>query len=298
MRNPGDGKEAWQERLHERSMEKIPRGGSGEAWQEDTDLRAATPAGHGETLLPENDQERRDNPEGTDCPHNRPYFVAKVELPPRNAEKKTVQGDSVPEETQGAVPSPDTAEGGLEETDGGLSARRGSAREVYEWLESCTAAVLLIILVFTFLVRSATVSGSSMVPTLHDGERLILQQVGYNNPQYGDIVVIDRTQGNSPPIIKRVIGKAGDFIDINFQTGEVWRNGDLLEEPYINEPTLSKRDVEFPVEVPEGCLFVMGDNRNASADSRMSEIGMIDLRRVMGKAVFRFMPLDAIGGLE
>lgn len=169
------------------------------------------------------------------------------------------------------------------------------AAEIYEWIESCIFAIVVILLVFTFFFRSATVAGYSMVPTLHDGERLILRQVGYNDPQYGDIVVVDRTQNDEPPIIKRVIGKAGDEIDIDFRSGDVWRNGELLAEPYINEPTTTQHDVEFPLIVPEGTLFVMGDNRNNSMDSRMSEIGMVDLRRIMGKAIFRFLPINKIG---
>lgn len=173
--------------------------------------------------------------------------------------------------------------------------RKDMASEVFEWLESCIFAVVVILLVFTFFFRSATVSGTSMVPTLDNGERLILQQIGYNDPQYGDIVVVDRTQYKEPPIIKRVIGKAGDVIDIDFRTGDVRRNGELLYEPYINERTAIQHDVEFPVTVPDGTLFVMGDNRNNSADSRMTEIGMIDLRRIMGKAIFRFLPINKIG---
>ena len=175
---------------------------------------------------------------------------------------------------------------------------KSGAGEVFEWLESCIFAIVAILLIFTFLFRTATVSGSSMVPTLLDRERLLLQQIGYNDPQYGDIIVIDRTQQQEPPIIKRVIGKAGDEININFFTGDVFRNGELLSEPYINELTATSHDVEFPVIVPDGCLFVMGDNRNHSADSRMTDIGMIDLRRVMGKATFRFLPFSKIGAVE
>ncbi|WP_079988318.1 signal peptidase I [Anaerotruncus rubiinfantis] len=175
--------------------------------------------------------------------------------------------------------------------------RKNAMNELYEWIESSVFAVILILLVFTFFVRTAFVSGSSMVPTLHDGERLILQQIGYTDPQYGDIIVIDRTQSDEPPIIKRVIGKEGDLIDIDFENGVVVRNGKVLDEPYVNEPTLTERDVEFPVEVPEGTLFVLGDNRNHSADSRTQDIGMIDLHRVMGKAVFRFFPLGNAGAI-
>ena len=169
--------------------------------------------------------------------------------------------------------------------------------ELYEWIESCVLAIVVILTLFTFVLRTATVSGPSMAPTLHDGDRLILMHAGYNDPQYGDIVVIDRAAHGQPPIIKRVIGRAGDEIDIDFDTGNVWRNGVLLDEPYINEPTALSGDLTFPTRVPEGCVFVMGDNRNHSLDSRDSSVGMVDERRVMGEAVFRIYPLDKIGGV-
>ena len=156
----------------------------------------------------------------------------------------------------------------------------------------------VILLIFAFAARTATVSGPSMLPTLRDGDRLLLVQAGYHDPQYGDVVVIDRSQKGEPPIIKRVIGRAGDEIDIDFETGQVRRNGQTLDEPYLNEPTLTRRDVEFPVTVPEGSVFVMGDNRNHSADSRTREIGMIDLRRVMGRAVYRFLPAGRAGEID
>ena len=176
--------------------------------------------------------------------------------------------------------------------------RRGAVAEVYEWVESCVIAVGVILLIFAFAARTATVSGPSMLPTLRDGDRLLLVQAGYHDPQYGDVVVIDRSQKGEPPIIKRVIGRAGDEIDIDFETGQVRRNGQTLDEPYLNEPTLTRRDVKFPVTVPEGSVFVMGDNRNHSVDSRTREIGMIDLRRVMGKAVYRFLPAGRAGEID
>ena len=172
------------------------------------------------------------------------------------------------------------------------------AEDLFEWAESLLFPVVVMTLIFTFLVRPATVNGSSMVPTLHDGERLILQQIGYEEPEYGDIVVIDRSQDGDEALVKRVIGKGGDIIYIDFDTHEVWRNDTLLDEPYINEPTAVQRDIEFPVKVPQGCIFVMGDNRNNSLDSRDSSIGMIDTRRVMGKAIFRFFPFNKAGLLE
>lgn len=174
----------------------------------------------------------------------------------------------------------------------------GLMRETYDWIESCLYAFVVILLIFTFFVRNATVFGYSMEPTLQPNDRLIVQQIGYDDPQYGDIVVVDRSQTEEDTLIKRVIGKPGDIIYIDFQTGEVWRNDQLLDEPYINEPTLSQYDVQFPVTVPEGHLFVMGDNRNHSSDSRLASIGMIDCRRVAGKAIFRFLPLQKVGPLS
>ncbi len=179
-----------------------------------------------------------------------------------------------------------------------LSARRARRRELFDWVESCVDALVLLLLVFVFLVRTATVSGSSMVPTLHDRERLLLWQVGCRDPQYGDIVVVDRAGTGEPPVIKRVIGRAGDWIDIDFSAGEVRRNGELLNEPYIYEPTYTFRDMEFPVVVPDGTVFVLGDNRNHSLDSRDRSIGMVDLRQIMGRAVFRLYPFEAAGWIE
>ncbi len=176
--------------------------------------------------------------------------------------------------------------------------KRNWCRELYEWVESAVFTIVLMLLIFTLLIRPATVFGSSMVPTLHGGDRLILQQIGYNDPQYGDIIVVDTPQLEEPAIVKRVIGRPGDVIDINFATGAVARNGELLEEEYINEPTHVSFDIEFPVTVPEGHIFVLGDNRNASLDSRSSQVGMVDIRSVMGKAIFRFFPVNVAGPLS
>ena len=175
--------------------------------------------------------------------------------------------------------------------------QKSAVSEAYEWMESFLVPLLAFLLIFTFFARLATVNGSSMVPTLHNGERLILQQAGYT-PEYGDVVVVDRSLTDEDAIVKRVIGKEGDVIYIDFETGEVWRNDTLLDEPYINEPTILQYDIAFPVQVPEGCVFVMGDNRNHSLDSRSSDIGMVDIRHIMGKTVFRFFPFDKFGGIS
>ena len=137
-------------------------------------------------------------------------------------------------------------------------------------------------LIFTFGVRMIRVDGESMLPTLQDGQRLMITSYPYT-PQRGDIVVIDAYTAYGDPLVKRVIGIEGDTIDIDFQNGIVYLNGEALEEPYTAEPTYLQESVTFPVTVPEGCLFVMGDNRNHSTDSRDDRVGFVDERDVLGR---------------
>lgn len=175
--------------------------------------------------------------------------------------------------------------------------KTGVCSEVYEWVESFMSVLLPMIIIMVFLFRPATVVGQSMEPTLHNSDRLFLQVAGYNDPKYGDVVVVDRSWNGGEAIVKRVIGKSGDLMFIDFEKHEVWRNDEKLDEPYINEPTAEWGDVVFPVKVPEGAVFVMGDNRNHSMDSRTTEIGMVDTRRVMGKVALRFFPFDKFGAI-
>lgn len=179
-----------------------------------------------------------------------------------------------------------------------IQQRKYVNNDIYGWVEACVYAFAIIVLIFTLLIRTATVSGWSMYPTLSDGERLVLEQQASIELRHGDIIVVDRTFSGEEPIIKRVIGVAGDEIDIDFQTGEVWRNGQLLDEPYINEATRLSYNVQFPVTVPENAVFVLGDNRNNSLDSRSSRVGMVDLRSVIGRVILRFYPVDEFGRVE
>ncbi len=165
---------------------------------------------------------------------------------------------------------------------------------IYEWVEIVTAALIAIVLIFTFVFRLVDVDGTSMENTLHHQERLVLSSLPYT-PTRGDIVVVD--QGNSKqPLIKRVIALAGDTISIDENTGEVYLNGEVLVEPYVSAPTAMELMVG-EITVPEGCVFVMGDNRapGHSLDSRT--FGCIEEDRLIGKAVFRLSPLERMGGL-
>ncbi len=160
---------------------------------------------------------------------------------------------------------------------------------VYEWLDSLVFAFLTILILFTFLFRIVGVNGTSMMPTLQNGNWLAVRAIN-TEIQRGDIVVVTQPNDLDEPLIKRVIGVGGDRLNINFETGEVSVNGTVLNEPYIAELTHKRFDVAFPLTVPEGCVFVMGDNRNNSLDSRSSVVGFIDCGYILGVAEFRILP--------
>lgn len=164
-------------------------------------------------------------------------------------------------------------------------------RDLYEWTQALVGSVLAVVLVFTFLIRLIGVDGRSMVPTLQNGDRLlVLSSLLDHDYEYGDIVVLREESFLEEPIVKRVIATEGQTVDIDFEAGIVYVDGEALDEPYINEPTYMEEGTEFPLTVPEGCIFVMGDNRNHSSDSRDSRLGTVDTRCVLGKAVFLAFP--------
>lgn len=168
---------------------------------------------------------------------------------------------------------------------------------ILEWFDAVIFALVLVLVLLVVAVRTVRVDGSSMVPTLTDGDQLLAYSLGYT-PQRGDVIVVDGYTQYGEPLVKRVIGVGGDQIDINFATGQVYVNGTLLDEPYISAPTTRSADVTFPLIVPEGQLFVMGDNRPYSMDSRYSEIGFIDERDVLGKVFMRLLPIGTTGKIE
>ena len=163
-----------------------------------------------------------------------------------------------------------------------------------EWYEALISAALVLVLVFSFVFRIIQVDGSSMVPTLTNGDKLIVWGVGYT-PERGDVVIVDSYTTYGKPLVKRVIAKGGDTISIDYETGTVTVNGEVLQEDYIAEPTYLGYDVEFPYTVPEGTVFVMGDNRNQSLDSRSSYIGCIDEQDILGKVLVCFLPFADFG---
>ena len=170
------------------------------------------------------------------------------------------------------------------------------ASMLYDWADALVYALIAIVLLFTLLIRMTGAIGDSMKPTLHQNDKLIISNLFYT-PKQGDVVVVTKKSFRTEPIVKRVIATAGQTIDIHFDTGAVYVDGVLLEESYIAEATVRSGDMTFPLYVPEGYLFVMGDNRNHSTDSRFSEVGLIDERMVLGKVLFRVFPLNAIGSV-
>lgn len=164
-----------------------------------------------------------------------------------------------------------------------------SWRFVYDWLDSLIYAILLILLIFTFFFRVVGVNGDSMNPTLQSGDWLTVSAIT-DEVQTGDIVVITQPNSLNEPLIKRVIAKGGDTVNIDFIEGTVTVNGKILYEPYIAEKTEVSGDYVYPLEIPEGYIFVMGDNRNNSLDSRFRTIGLINERYVLGVAETRIYP--------
>ena len=177
---------------------------------------------------------------------------------------------------------------------------RKTGNILLSYLHDLTFLIAGVLLVFSLLFRVVVVSGPSMDATLTDGDwLLILGNVLYQNPKHGDIIVASKdSYDDGTPIIKRVIAKEGQTVDIDFEAGVVYVDDVALDEPYTLTPTNLREGMEFPLTVDEGCYFVMGDNRNVSKDSRSTEIGQIDRREILGKAIFVFFPGNDGGDVE
>lgn len=176
--------------------------------------------------------------------------------------------------------------------------KKSFLKEIYEWIETFLVALVAVVLVFTFVAKFVTVSGDSMRETFHDKDRLLISNLAYT-PKAGDVVVVDVThnlellgyEAKGAPYIKRVIATEGQTVSIDSFNWQVYVDGEPIDEPYvfhINEYPMNKGYIEYPYTVPKGHVFVMGDNRNGSSDSRM--IGAIDTRYILGKVFFRILP--------
>ena len=177
--------------------------------------------------------------------------------------------------------------------------RSAAAKKDDDWQKSmllylhdlvCLAATLIVITLL--IVRVVVVSGTSMTNTLMNGDYLlVLSNTFYKEPKQGDIIVASKDSfDNGAPIVKRVIATEGQTVDIDFQAGIVYVDGVALNEPYTRTATNIQEGVTFPLTVDEGCIFVLGDNRNGSRDSRYPGIGQINKQEVLGKVFFLFLP--------
>ncbi len=167
--------------------------------------------------------------------------------------------------------------------------------EIFDWLQNITLILAAIVLIFMFVVRVVGVDGESMLPTLNDKDWLVISNMFYE-PEQGDIVVLAKKSFlDGKMIVKRIIATEGQEIDIDFNRGIVYVDGKVLDEPYIADLTHREFDMVFPATVPEDSVFVMGDNRNHSSDSRDATLGMVNENYIMGRVILRILPLSSFG---
>lgn len=173
-----------------------------------------------------------------------------------------------------------------------------AGKELYDWVQCLVAALIICVVMFAFFIRVIDVVGTSMNPSLNNGDKMLVSGLMYE-PKAGDVVVFKKDEYNpDKALVKRVIAVAGQEINMDFEKGIVYIDGEPIKEDYIMEPTYNKLDFIGPKTVPEGCVFVMGDNRNASIDSRKSEISMVDTRLILGKAYFVIYPISVIRAIR
>ena len=162
---------------------------------------------------------------------------------------------------------------------------------VYCWAQAVVTAVVGVILLFTFGVRLISVSGPSMQDTLYTGDRLLVLNAMFCGFKAGDVVVInDYNAELDDTLVKRIVAVGGQTVDMDFSTGEVYVDGQVLDEPYIKEPTYTPEGVAFPLTLAEDEVFVMGDNRNHSTDSRDTRLGPVKVGYLQGKALLLLTP--------
>lgn len=167
--------------------------------------------------------------------------------------------------------------------------------EIFDWVQNVTLILSAIVLIFIFLVRIVGVDGESMMPTLHDKDWLIISDLFYE-PEVGDIVVLAKDSFfDGKMIVKRIIATENQVVDIDFEKGVVYIDGEAIDEPYIAEKTYRSFDMTFPATVPENSVFVMGDNRNHSSDSRDASLGMVHESNILGRLILRLWPIADFG---
>ena len=169
---------------------------------------------------------------------------------------------------------------------------RNWKQSVLLYVHDLMCMLRVVMLLFLVVFRVILVTGDSMFSTLWDGDYLLLESRMFcGEPEPGDIVVISKASfDNGSPIVKRVIATEGQTVDIDFESGTVYVDGKALSEAYIHNETTNEEGTVFPLTVAENCIFVLGDNRAVSLDSRSPQIGQIDRREALGKAICLLIP--------
>jgi signal peptidase I len=167
-------------------------------------------------------------------------------------------------------------------------------KEIFEWVQAIVIAVVIALVIRTYVFSLIKVNGQSMYPTLHHDDRLIVVKLMYK-PRQGDIIILNPPDKKRGPFVKRIIALPGQTVDIDTKTHEVKVDGIVQEEDFINEKTLRLGDTKFPIQIPNNHVFVMGDNRNNSLDSRYSSLGPVPYKQIIGKVTFRLWPFKSVG---
>ena len=166
--------------------------------------------------------------------------------------------------------------------------KSAAATTVFDWVSSLFSALIVVLLLMTFVFRVIDVDGHSMEPTLIDSDKVVVTNLFYT-PHDGDVVVISHGEEYEKPLVKRVIATAGQTLKIDFEKGEIYVDGVLLHEDYTQGETI-QGNTEIPEVIPQGKVFVLGDHRDVSLDSRYHQVGLIDVEDIIGKAQFVVIP--------
>lgn len=225
------------------------------------------------------------------------------------AEKAVETEPKTEDEKRSGVQTPSLEENALSPKKNPLNKQNENelspAGNLFDWIKSFLFSLAAVIFIFTLIFRGVTVSGDSMLPTLHDKEYLIISDLVYT-PKTGDIVVVQSPtyKNGTEPLIKRIIATGGQTLKINFKTWQVWVDGVELQEDYVafeEDFSMNCEDMEAnedgiaEIVVEENCVFVMGDHRNDSLDSRSHAVGQIDERYIMGRVLIRVTPFSKFG---